>query len=829
MRMLTLVMLCSVVAASCTARDEALESGRDAQSFIASLASQSTGAADYFRDLDGGIALSPAEQQGRVTWLVWTAGNDRFWERLSRLSGRTLDFLRIVSSHPSSSIARGTRWSRLGLVNEPCFEQATVPRADRFGLWLDVRRDGPDCPRDPFENESAHPGVKVGARGTTVPVGSFYGYASGVVGLRLFPNPDFDAEAAKAWDAERYYRDGRYAAEAIPPYRVGMSCAFCHIGPNPVDPPADPERPAWRNLSSTIGAQFFRVDRIFAWKADESSFFVQLLHSSLPGALDTSFIATDSVNNPRAMNALYQLGPRLSLAARTGRETLSDGSLDNRQLNEFIPAGDPLAALFVRPATVWTPRVLKDGADSVGPLGALNRVYVSIGMHGDEWLEHFNPLVGGTRQTPISIRESRARSAYWEATELQTPNVARFLIRASAPHRLSATPEGAARLASARDAIGRGKAVFAEMCARCHSSKLPPMPADVATIGACAGPDYLRCWARYWGWTKTDDFKQRMSALVLADDFLDGNLLSTDLRVPVTLLETNACSPLASNATRGAVWDNFSSESYKTLPSAGTVFVRHPYTTQEVAFRLPAGGRGYTRPPSLVGVWASAPFLLNNSLGRSNPDAAEGWEAGVRAETPSPTVANRLRAFDEAFEQLLWRERRPHDPVFAALGPDARGIGTIARTTARSYLRVPAGYWGAFEGAATSVARAWFPWLVGESGIELGPIPKGTPVNLLANIGLISDSSALRNRAAHGKEVLQLVKDLQAALAALPRGATDEQASRAFAGLIPQMLRLSTCPDFALNRGHYFGDGADGERRLSDRDKEDLKAFVASF
>jgi hypothetical protein len=34
--------------------------------------------------------------------------------------------------------------------------------------------------------------VAIGARGKGVPVGSYYGEPTGVVGLRLFPNPDFD-------------------------------------------------------------------------------------------------------------------------------------------------------------------------------------------------------------------------------------------------------------------------------------------------------------------------------------------------------------------------------------------------------------------------------------------------------------------------------------------------------------------------------------------------------------------------------------------------------------------------------------------------------------
>src|SRR5580704_6474967 len=55
--------------------DEARSAGRSAQSFSAA-------GEDYFRDMDGGIALSPEEIKGRNTWLVWTGGNDRFWDGL---------------------------------------------------------------------------------------------------------------------------------------------------------------------------------------------------------------------------------------------------------------------------------------------------------------------------------------------------------------------------------------------------------------------------------------------------------------------------------------------------------------------------------------------------------------------------------------------------------------------------------------------------------------------------------------------------------------------------------------------------------------------------
>src|SRR3984957_149352 len=213
--------------------DEAKLSQRDAGSFPAA-------DEDYFRDMDGGVALSPDEIKGRNTWLVWTAGNDRFWDRLIGASLGNFDLLKTLSSYPGLKFSRANRWDYLGLVNEPCFAKATAPNPQRFGLWLDTRQS--DCSPDPFENEKKYPGVAIGARGKNMPVGSYYGYGSGIVGLRLFPNPDFNEAAQKAWDPVRYYTDPSYynSKDLIRPYRVGMSCGFCHAGPNPVQPPDDP-------------------------------------------------------------------------------------------------------------------------------------------------------------------------------------------------------------------------------------------------------------------------------------------------------------------------------------------------------------------------------------------------------------------------------------------------------------------------------------------------------------------------------------------------------------------------------------------------------------
>ncbi len=781
--------------------DEASRVNRSAESFPAA-------DEDYFHDMDGAVALTREEVQGRNTWIVWTGGNDRFWDTISVKSFGNFDLLKIVSSHASLKFSRDNRWNYLGLVNEPCFDKPTGPDPQRYGLWLDKRRA--DCPPDPFENDTKYPGVAIGARGKSLPAGSLYGYASGIVGLRLFPNPDFNEAAVKKWNADKYYNDETYylSKELIRPYRVGMSCAFCHVGPNPIKPPADPENPKWEHLSSNVGAQYFWVDRIFTWKYDPSNYMFQLLRSSRPGTLDTSLVSTDYINNPRSMNAVYNLGPRLAIAKRWGKETLAGGGLHNAQLNDYVKEG-PLTEFFQKPDTVWTPHVLKDGSDSVGALGALNRVYLNIGLFSEEWLRHFNALAGGTPITPIEITVARKNSAYWRATEAQTPAMALFFLKSAVPHRLRDAPGGGAYLTTDQAALKRGKMVFAERCARCHSSKAPT-PAIGLDPGGCAGPGYLTCWTRYWEWTKTEEYKQHTRQMVLADDFLDDNFLSTDVRVPVTLLETNACSPLATNAIGGNIWDNFSSRSYKDLPSVGTITVHDPFTGDPRPYTMPAGGRGYIRPASLVSAWSTAPFLQNNSVGKFDP---------------SPSVEARMRSFQDSIEQLLWPEKREKDPVLGAKVP-----GVIDRTTARSYLRVSGGYLPHFLRPLLDPLHRYIPWLIGEGGVEIGPIPAGTPVNLLANLELLLDGGSPAERLKHGEEVLKLLVELKRDLKALPAGASDDEARKKFANLREPLLKLSKCPDFVVNRGHYFGtDAFKEEPGLSDDDKRALIEFLKTF
>ena len=101
--------------------------------------------------------------------------------------------------------------------------------------------------------------------------------------------------------------------------------------------------------------------RTFANNVKEGGLFWEMLKLQPAGTSDTSRIATDHINNPNTINDIVALGERL------------------REAGEERLAGDTLRLPGVT-ASMRVPRVLKDGADSVGiPMASL-RVYVNIGM-----------------------------------------------------------------------------------------------------------------------------------------------------------------------------------------------------------------------------------------------------------------------------------------------------------------------------------------------------------------------------------------------------------------------------------------------------------------
>ena len=411
-RMIPAALLCAAGLLGCPGRDRAVVDRAKAAGKTPADFPQA--ADDSFHDMDGGIALTADEVKGRNTWMLWTAGNEAFWDYMANHSFGSFDLLKVLDSR-----GRGRRFQVYGLMNDPGFRQAGRP--DSSGLWLDERT----APPEPFDAE-------------------IYGRPSGIVGLRLYPNPGFTGAARAQWDAERFYTDPVYAENPalVRPYRVGMTCAFCHVGPHPLHPPADPERPAWADMAANVGAQYFRAGAVFAGNLRKESFVWQVFNASPPGTVDTSQIASDNIFNPRTMNALYAIGPRLA-AAHT--ETMAGGTL-------------ALPEVRAKGPTFAVPHILKDGADSVGIEGALSRVYLSIGEFHEEWLRHFNPLLGGRRQTPIDVATLQRSSTYWLATQDRVANIAAFFLKAAVPHRLADAPGGAAWLTRIRRSCDTARA-----------------------------------------------------------------------------------------------------------------------------------------------------------------------------------------------------------------------------------------------------------------------------------------------------------------------------------------------------------------------------------
>jgi hypothetical protein len=817
-------------------------------------------------------SVRESASRGQNAWIIWTGGNDRFWDFAASNTAGAFDLLKTASSYKGMAYGRHNRWSWLGLVNEPCFIEAKGPDPDRFGLWLDQR--DPSCAPDPFADPVKYPGVRIGARGVTVPVGSYYGEPTGVIGLRLFPNPDFDEKARERWDPERYYNDPSYYNDGnlVRPYRVGMSCAFCHVGPSPVRPPEDPENPRWENLASNPGAQYYWVNRIFFWNTrprdddnspapNEGNFLYQLFHTNPPGTLDTSLVSTDYMNNPRTMNAVYSIIDRLLISMDTGAERLTGGELYNKQLQDY-----PLTAALPQ---FWDPitgtsrsmRVLKDGSDSVGTLGALNRVYLNIGLFSEEWLLHFRPFVGGQKISPIKISDAERQSVYWQATEDRTVDMAMFFLVTARPDRLKDAPDGKTFLDPFdSDKVKRGQIVFAENCAACHSNKIPPKPAnsgidDGICSGGGSGPNYRACWDRYWDWTQTREFKDAMIKLVTGrdangeDTFLKGNYLSSERRVPVDLTQTNACTALASNGLAGDIWDNFTSSTYKTLPPVKELTAYHPVSGGAMSLKPLGNGRGYLRPPSLISLWSTAPFLSNNSLGHedetnyypaysSRTSGSAGKDTyGSDERCPAandndpylPCTANRVKVFDRSIRQLLTPATRRTDRVTQAPVP-----GYIYRTTAPSCLRVPSGYVPSWARPFAGTLHWLVPWAIDpQGGIALGPLPKDFPVNALTNTKFLPDNDET-GMGAHYWRLLKATPTLIGAFKQMggkcspeeladPGTQANAEAAVRDTGLIDTLVGLSKCPDYVVNRGHYFG------ANLTADDKEALVAYLKHF
>ena len=336
-------------------------------------------------------------------------------------------------------------------------------------------------------------------------------------------------------------------------------------------------------------------------------------------------------------------------------------------------------------------------------------------------------------------------------------------------------------------------------------------------------------------------------------EFWEENYLSTDRRLPISLIKTNASRGVGSNSIEGNLYEEFSSSTYKGLPASPPIPIWNPFTHEPETMTLPRGGRGYYRPASLVSIWATAPFLHNNSVGLFNND---------------PSVEGRLHAFDDAIEKLLVEGPTEDAAAIARVRKGTTLNGATATRLAQDHgliwrlpksveVRIPSTHVAYFVASLVGTPLVVMKWLwivplfivalatlcllsrgrwfrrAGYGLILLGfvlvvptlwvsgkfldvriAVPAGLPVDTLANI----DPQEVK-----WLKLVRLVKPLllMHRINGMPPGtpATDKELDK-----LGQLLRkISKSPDYVMDKGHYFG------RALEKSDRDALIDLLKTF
>jgi hypothetical protein len=640
------------------------------------------GAADAQSNLSPGFAAdearySASERAGREIWFFATAFNDRFYTYTypQRLGG-AIDWYLILAAKNKSNLFQA--W---GAIPDPDCCVPGDPGCPANGLdetygfqWCPgdgellkfVGKEGyrdPACDfRDaPFDTSTPHGPVDQ----RQSPCDLRFGTSTGALGLRKFPNPRFDAEkwrklngSAAGWQGYRAARSsGRPAADSRtsrmfdgsiePPFRIGMACGGCHIGYDPLRPPAEPNRPRWENIDGLIGNQYSRMSQMLASGLSRHQLEWQLIAQARPGTVDTSALPMDHVANPGTINAIINLAKR----------PLAEHRVLKWRKASSCPAGEETCWCEPRkPSKCWlrseraeqVHNILKGGEDSIGAAEAVQRVYFNIGSCAEKcWINHVpdlravDPAQRNYGQTPFDIGQCRRDCASFRAVEDRLVDIVAFLSTARPADLWKARGYGSpAELDAALDAefgagsVALGRQVFAQTCAVCHSSQDPPYD--------------------------NVDFR--------AVDFKDSTLridwLSNGRPIPVSAVGTYAARALHSNHMASRVWDQYAARDLHERPPDPTL--------KEV---MKGGGRGYYRPASLLSVWATAPFLHNDAIGPEvcGRPAAPGLDfyvspyvdgSGKPLTNPppcwpyDPSVEGRWRLYKESMEQLLNPDKR---------------------------------------------------------------------------------------------------------------------------------------------------------------------------
>ena len=464
-----------------------------------------------------------------------------------------------------------------------------------------------------------------------------------------------------------------------------MACGACHIAYKPDNPPADPGHPAWENIDALVGNQYSRISELLGSGLSPHRLEWQLIARARPGIVDTSALPMDFVSNPGTMNAIINFARRPlheNRVLKWRKAAACEGDADPQVC--WCEPGREGKCWKRSVETEMVPAILKGGEDSIGYNEAIQRVYFNIGSCAEQcWINHLTDLRAADPeqrnygQTPFEVGQCRRDCAAFRAIEDRLDDIRHFF--------LSARPTDLWRargLASPRDleveldaeffpgAVERGRVLFAENCARCHSSQ------EVIT--------------RATDFTATDP----------SDPTLRLDWLGNDEIAPASEIGTYPGRSLHSNHMAGRVWAEYASLTEQSRPA-------DPLRPEV----LKDGGRGYYRNISLLSTWAHAPFMHNNAIGPEicgkpasgapNFYASPYVDAEGRpfANPPDcwafdPSVEGRYELYKASMDQLLNPDRRI--PKMFVLDSDmvidiAPKVSLLGRDLGLT-LTVPAGF-----------------------------------------------------------------------------------------------------------------------------------------
>ncbi len=654
----------------------------------------------------------------------------------------------------------------------------------------------------------------------------YFGTSTGALGLRKFPNPRFDKAA---WDAAGGWEGiAAFLAEAPddpesrvnrlfdgsvePPFRIGMACGACHIAYDPLNPPANVNKPGWENIDALVGNQYSRISNLLGSGMSQHRLEWQLIARARPGVVDTSALPMDFVSNPGTMNAI------INFARRPLHE---HEVLKWRKAAACAPGANP-DECWCEPGregkcwersvkTEMVPHVLKGGEDSVGYNEAIQRVYFNIGSCAEQcWINHLtdlravDPAQRNFGQTPMDVGQCRRDCAAFRAIEDRLDDVRHFFLTARPTDLWQARG-----LATPRDleieldqefgdgAVEEGRRVFAETCARCHSSQ--PGPYENA--------DFLA----------TDP----------ADPTLRLDWMGNDEVIPASEIGTYVARALHSNHMQSRVWAEYASLTQHARPVDAVL----PEVDKD-------GGRGYYRNISLLSAWAHAPFMHNNAIGPeicgkpadatldfySSPYVdANGKplsEGAPDCWAYDPSVKGRYELYKASMEELLNPDKRV--PKMFVLDQDividiAPKVTLLDRDLGLQ-LRIPAGF------PAVDVNSLRYKDLI-QDLVLVARDPDRLDAKYQTRM---TPEQRTELRAGLTKMRSALLGDVPVSVIQLAVGREDEVVERI------QGRTLEVSDSFIQrfysnvlgrveNAGHRFGEG------LSEREKKALIAFVATL